>query len=151
MGILATDNKQLIYIYSQDSPLGLKVLSHVRDIDSPVRIINLNKESLSGIIWLEITAMLGVSFSELFRRDFSSLFGKQLEMNLTASDWLKLIEHNPSLLYRPIAINGTQAKIIEAKYDIFDFYKSDDSNKKSAISTLKFANSNNSNFHKSAS
>ncbi|MBR9845489.1 MAG: hypothetical protein GYB35_04920 [Algicola sp.] len=149
MGILANDNKQLIYIYSQDSPLSLKVLSHLRDIDTPVRIINLNRESLSGIIWLEITAMLGVGFSELFRRDYSSLFGRELEMNLTASDWLKLIEHNPSLLYRPIAINGTKAKVIEAKYDIFDFYKSNDS-ETPAISTMKFANVNNSDFQKSA-
>ncbi len=149
MGILATDNKQLIYIYSQDSPLGLKVLSHLRNLDTPVRIINLNRESLSGIIWLEITAMLGVGFSELFRRDYSSLFGRELEMNLTASDWLKLIEHNPSLLYRPVAINGTKAKVIEAKYDIFDFYRSNDS-ETASISTLKFANVNNSDVHKSA-
>lgn len=146
MGLLTTNNKQSIYIYSEDSKLGVSVLSHIKKLKRRIRIINLNRESLSTPIWLEIISMLDVSFSELFKREQYSLFTPELQNNMTTGDWLKLIEHNPSLLIKPIAINGINAKIIEAKYDVFDFFVGHDTKAINVPNTIQVNTNYNSGF-----
>lgn len=118
MGQLAKNNRQLIYIFSEKSRLGKQILAYVKTINRPVRIINLDNESIADTIWIEIASMLNTSLGDLFSKKKTI----KESANLSASDWLKIINHSPSVLQRPIAINGTMAKQIKEKHQIFSFF-----------------------------
>jgi len=122
MGVLATDNRQLIYIYSEDSKLGKETLSYVQGIGKALRIININKESISDTIWIEIASMLEMEIGDLFSSKKSSLLPSQGKEGYNLGDWLKMIEHNPALLQKPIAINGSRVKQIQRSLDVYAFF-----------------------------
>lgn len=122
MGVLATNNRQLIFIYSEESRIGKKALAYIQDFDKALRVININKEAISQTIWVEIAAMLQVEFGMLFSKTHPFLPLKQDEKYYSVGDWLKLINKNPSLLKYPIAIHGSHAKQIKKPQDVFKFY-----------------------------
>tara|TARA_R110002049_G_scaffold242357_1_gene416172 strand:- start:17308 stop:17775 length:468 start_codon:yes stop_codon:yes gene_type:complete len=148
MGILATDNKQLIFIYSESSQIGKKVLAHINTIDRPKRIININNETISKTIWLEISAMLDKDLGDLF--DTTSIKSKiSTESDeLSVGDWLKMIKHNPELLQQPIIIDGTDAKVLTQTEDIYNYFEADGSDfdkSKEAIKTAQHKDSSDEN------
>jgi len=119
MGHLATNNRQLIYIYSEDSTLGQRILPYVKCLKKPVRIININNESIADTIWLEVAAMLDKPLSNLFSRSLKNLNSSDYDV----IDWLKIINKKPWVLEKPIAINGTKAKQLKERYQIFSFFR----------------------------
>jgi len=123
MGVLATDKRQLIYIYSEDSRLGKEVLSYIQGIDKALKVININKETISGTIWTEIASLLNLEVGELFSSDTTSSDPTRHKDEYSTEDWLKLIQHNPHFLQTPIAINGSKAKQIEQRNDLHSFYE----------------------------
>ena len=128
MSILATNDKELIYIYSDKSDLGKKVLAYTQSIDKSLRIINIEKETISDTIWLEIADMVNEPLEKLFSFELLSTpeLSKQTDYDIT--DLLKIINKNPFLLKNPIAINGEKAKSINNRFDFFEFYDKDGSN-----------------------
>ena len=140
MGVLAKDNRQLIFIYSEDSRLGELVLPHVKSIDKAIRLININTESISNTIWVEIAALLEVEIKDLFSKSESSTTETNRMSNYSVDDWLKIINKSPSLLQNPIAINGPKVEIIEEKHDIFSFYNTTGANFDKSTAAIKSAN-----------
>tara|TARA_R110002049_G_scaffold302713_2_gene496088 strand:+ start:24128 stop:24589 length:462 start_codon:yes stop_codon:yes gene_type:complete len=138
MGILATDNKQLIFIYSESSEIGNKALAYVNAIDKPKRIININEEAISKTIWLEISAMLGKDLSDLF--DANEVKTKISKEDLSVGDWLKMINHNPELLQQPIVIDGTDATILAQSEDVYHYFEATGSNLDKSNEAIKTAN-----------
>lgn len=134
MGILATHNKQLIFIYSENSSLGNRILPYVNSINKSIRLININQEPIADTIWIEIASILNFELKDLFNINSSTELN-----NFHAGDWLKIINKNPELLQKPIAINGCKAKIIEKEYDIFQFYNATGANFNKAPKAIKLA------------
>lgn len=128
MSILATDKKQLIYIYSEDSPMGKRVLPYALSSKKPLRTININKEPIADTIWVEIAEMLNVKLGELFSQEHLNKLNLGDATNFSSNDWLKIIKHNPSLLQYPIAINGNTAEIVNDRFDFYQFFDADGSN-----------------------
>lgn len=128
MGVLATDDKEIIYIYSDQSDMGKKMLAYTQSTDKPVRTINIEKEKISDTVWLEIADILGKPFSELFSPDLAKKIGIDNLSDYDSDDLIKIINKNPSLLQHPIAINGKKARLIHDRFDFFKFYKKDGSN-----------------------
>lgn len=124
MGILATDKKQIILIYSEDSSLGKKTRARVENVDLAKRIININDESISKTIWLEIAELLNTELCDLFDVDDERIHDKEFH----TKDWLKLIDKNPALLVNPIIIKGARAKIIDDNVDVYEFIEATGSN-----------------------
>ena len=123
MAILSRDNKQLIYIFSNDSILGKKLMPYLETSEKRVRKININKESVSDTIWIEIAGILNTPLGELFSLDVLHNTNINADASrFTSGDWLKLVNKNPSILQRPIAINGAEAKIISSKKDLDVFF-----------------------------
>ncbi len=140
MGILARDNKQMIYIYSEDSSLGKRILPYVECMSKRVRVINLNKESISDTIWVEISSLLNTNFEDLFNIEKGKV---ALDTSrFCAGDWLKLINVNPSILFTPIIINGNKAKMVTKRSDIFQFYNPTGGSFDKAPSAIKYADHN---------
>lgn len=128
MGVLAIDDKELIYIYSDQSYLGKKVLAYVQSNDKALRTINIEKENISDTIWLEIADMVNKPLAELFSPELTENHGIDNVLDYNTEDLLKIVNKNPSLLQHPIAINGKKAVIINDRFDFFTFYKKDGSN-----------------------
>ncbi|WP_111310016.1 hypothetical protein [Confluentibacter sediminis] len=137
MGILAIDDKELIYIYSDQSDLGKKVLAYAQSSDKALRVINIEKESISDSIWLEIAEMVDKPLSELFSLELLDDDKKDNIPNYDTDDLLKIFKKNPSLLQHPIAINGKKAISINDRFDFFTFYKKDGSNFDKSTEAIK--------------
>ncbi|GAA4238776.1 hypothetical protein GCM10022291_30580 [Postechiella marina] len=122
MGILATENEQLILIYSKASRMGKKAFAYVKAIDKPKRLINIDKETVSKTVWLEIAELLNKDIADLF--DTDAIVFKELNANkLSTDDWLKMIKQNTKLLQQPILIEGKQATIIKQLEDIYSYFE----------------------------
>ncbi|SFZ92355.1 arsenate reductase [Flaviramulus basaltis] len=122
MTILARDKKQLTYIYSSFSHLGKQVLGYVEGIDKKVEVIDIAKQNLGDTIWVEIAENLGLPISNLIttENDYVSSIGNTNDFN--TDDWLKIINKNPKLLQKPIAIKGEEAMLITHRSDILKFF-----------------------------
>lgn len=140
MGILATSDKELIYIYSDQSSLGKKILAYVQSSDKALRIINIEKEKISDTVWLEIAETMNRSLAALFSPELiSDAENKDTFDKYSTDDLLKLVQKNPSLLQKPIVINGQKAVSINDKFDFFEFYKKDGSNFNKSAEAIKNA------------
>ena len=122
MSILARDKKQLIYIFSSLSHLGKQVLGYVEGIDKKIEVIDITKQNLGDTIWIEIAENLGVDLSKIFttESDYVSNIGDTNDFN--TDDWLKIINKNPEILQKPIAIKGEEAMLISHRSDILKFF-----------------------------
>jgi len=128
MGVLATDNRELIYIYSDQSNLGKDVLPYAHSSDKALRVINIEKEKISDTVWLEIADLVDKPLFELFSPELAEKHGIKNISDYGTNDLLKIVNKNPSLLQHPIAINGKKAISIKERNDIFKLYKKDGSN-----------------------
>lgn len=140
MGQLATDNKQLIFIYSDESNLGKRLLPYIRSADKAVRLININEECIADTIWIEIAAMLNKDIGDLFDIDYLNSSSVNSNSEFNVADWLKIIDKTPSILQNPIAINGTTAQIIKEKREILSVYNTTGANFDKSTTAIKYAN-----------
>ena len=126
MGVLAKHNKQSIYIYSESSKLGRRILPFVEALNLPIRCINIDREPLTDNIWLEIASMLDKPLGSIFMKyqpKTDRIFN--VDEN-SAGEWLKIIAQYPDLLEFPVAIKEGEAKILKYKFDFYNFYEQQD-------------------------
>ena len=128
MGVLATNDKEIIYIYSEKSDLGKKILAYAQSSDKKLRIINIEKEKISDTVWLEIADLVGKPLFELFSPELAEKQDIKNFSDYDTDDLLKIVNKNPSLLQHPIAIHGEKGISIKDRFDFFPFYKKDGSN-----------------------
>lgn len=140
MGVLAKDKNQLIYIYSEDSRLGTKALSYIRSLDKSLQLININKSPLPDTVWIEIADLMDVEVEELFKSDMSAVTPANKKEDYKVSDWLKMIEKEPSLLLWPIAIVGTKAIQIKKSIDVYSLYEATGGNFDKSPEAIKNGN-----------
>ena len=122
MGVLATDKRQLSYIYSSESDLGKKMLGYVDSIDKGIKSTDISRDNFGDTIWTEIIEMIGMSFKELLSTDHPSVPDAVKDGDYDINGWLQILDKNPILLQDPIAINGNRAKVIRSRADILTFY-----------------------------
>jgi len=150
MGVLAKDNRQLIFIYSESALISQRLLHSVKVVDKRIRLINIDKESISDTIWIEIAAMLNRDFDDLFtlkRLDDSEV---NTSSKFSVGDWLKMISQNPSILKNPIAINGSKASVIKEKHQILSFFNTTGANFDKSVSAIQLAKHKDTTGYKSA-
>lgn len=119
MSILASHKRQLTYIYSSKSHLGKQVLGYVQGTKNKIKVIDIAKENLGDTVWVEIIENLGLSFENIFENTQNDDGNKE---DFNTDDWLKIINKNPALLQKPIAINGDRSMLISHRSDILKFF-----------------------------
>ena len=140
MGVLATNKNQIIYIYSEDSILGKKLLPYVESSKKPTRVININVEKITGTIWAEILELLNIDFKGLLRLDEVKNEGNNDFSSYTFNDFLKIVEHQPSVLQNPIVVLGDKVYLINNRSDFNQFYDADGANFDKSTEAIKNAN-----------
>ena len=71
MAFLSKENKQSILIYSESSNVGKACETLIASMDTPIRCIDIDSETLSDMIWLEITTMMNVDLGGLLNPEVS--------------------------------------------------------------------------------
>ena len=119
MSILARNKRQLTYIYSSLSHLGKQVLGYVLGTKKKIEIIDIAKEKISDTVWIEIAENLNLPFEKIFKTE--QITNKNTD-NFNTDDWLKMIKKNPTLLQKPIAINGDKFMLISHRSEILKLF-----------------------------
>ncbi|NJB36636.1 arsenate reductase family protein [Croceivirga sp. JEA036] len=140
MGVLATDKKQYIYIYSNKSESGKRLLAYAQSIDGPVRTINIDNEKISDTVWTEILELLNMSAKDLFGDSHNLSKDINGDEQMDTHDWLKVIQNNPEVLATPIIIKGEHAKLVANQHDLSSFFEADGSNFDKSPEAIKKAN-----------
>ncbi len=122
MSILARDKRQLTYIYSSKSHLGKQVLSYVQAIDKKVNFVDISKDKLGDTIWVELAENLELKLGEILtiQDNQKDDFGNTEDFD--TDDWLKIINKNPELLQKPIAVNMDSVMLISNRSEILKFF-----------------------------
>lgn len=124
MGVIARNERQLTLIYSSNTRVGRHTLSYLTGMEEPYLAIDLAKTKVADTQWAEIAEALGVKIGDLVDKrelDLSS----ESAAEFSADDWLKIIQHNDSVISRPIAIKGTRTKQIDNPTEIMEFFEVD--------------------------
>jgi arsenate reductase len=123
MPMIATDKNQLTLIYNSNSYLGKQVAGYVQGIQKKIDLIDITEQQLKDSIWIELSAMLDMSFEAIFEVQNKEWYKTAQDKEaFNDEDWVKLIHSKPQLLERPIAILGNKAKIISRHSEILEFF-----------------------------
>ncbi|SHK05162.1 hypothetical protein SAMN04488513_11926 [Pseudozobellia thermophila] len=124
MNVLATDKNLLTLIYSSESHLGKQVLGYVQGVRSALRTVDVAKTRLGHTVWAGIAEGLDKDLGELFSPDAAETpdMGHDGSANFDTDDWLKLIDNNPALLQKPIAIKGEKFMQVTSRSEVLQFF-----------------------------
>ncbi len=122
---LATDDNQLIVIYSDESSIAKQTLGYAKSSEKATNLINISKSGLTGTQWTEVADLLGASIDELVSKDHPDVDAFIKDATLSDDDWIHFIQKNPVALQRPILIVGKRAMQIETPSEALSFIEVD--------------------------
>ncbi|MEW4924660.1 hypothetical protein [Algibacter sp. 2305UL17-15] len=134
MSILARDKRQLTYIYSSASQLGKQVLGYIHAIDKKVDVIDISKDKLGDTIWVELSENLGIPLDEIITIPDNQKDDFGTTDDFDTEDWIKIINNNPELLQKPIAVNKERVMLISHRSEILKFFGVDSAGLKKTFS-----------------
>lgn len=121
-GIIATNNRQLVFIYSETCPLISEYLLMLEKVCVPIRIINIDREKLADKTWIDLSERLNMGLNDIFDRKNLFLDKKNTDKLFDNGEWLNLIKKGMYILKFPIAIHGSKVEIIKNHSDINRMY-----------------------------
>lgn len=139
MKTLASNPKQLIYIYSENSDLGKRILPYIISNELPAQTINLNKSPLSQTIWAEIIEKLNKDFVDVVDSLHDAVKNIDSDHALSDHDWLNILKENPEIIQNPIIIHGDRVVQADSRFDFYEFLEADGSNFDKSPETIKAA------------
>ena len=122
---LATDNNELIVIYSSESSIGKQTLGYAKSSDAKLNLINISDAGLTGTQWSEVADLLGVSIDKLVSKDHPEVDNFVKDATMSDDHWIKFIQNNPNAIQNPILIQGTRAKQITTPSQAMQFIEVD--------------------------
>jgi arsenate reductase-like glutaredoxin family protein len=118
---LATDNNELIVIYSSESSIGKQTLGYAKSSDAKLNLINITEAGLTGTQWSEVADLLGASIDELVSKDHPDVDDFAKDATMSDDHWIKFIQNNPNAIQNPILIQGKRAKQITTPSQAMQF------------------------------
>ncbi len=121
---LANSDKEITLIYHSHEHIGRQILALAQAENIPVHDIDLAHVKLTPTHWAELTSKMRINARDLVNTedpDFSQKFGKVED--LSESDWLTLLVHNPEILKAPIVMQGDKIVIMTNAQDMLNFVK----------------------------
>jgi len=98
------------------------MLGHLKGSKKKVESIDIEKNNLGDTIWVELAEDMGIPLGKLFAAGHPDTPNLDNTDTFDTDDWLKLINENPALLQRPIAVNGNRVKLISNRAEILQFF-----------------------------
>ena len=109
-----------LWIYYHDS-LGSqkKTRVHATSITNHVHEVNIAREKITRLRWVEILDMLNVEAKKLMNKADPIYQNLLARHDFDQNDWLEILVKNPGLLKAPIAIMNDRAILCESPKDIY--------------------------------
>tara|TARA_R110002049_G_scaffold18212_1_gene69915 strand:- start:141 stop:533 length:393 start_codon:yes stop_codon:yes gene_type:complete len=114
--------------------LGKQVLGYVQGIDKKVAVVDIAKDKLGNTIWVELAEDLGLPLGEIFTIQDNKVGNLGSTEDFNTDDWLKIINKNPELLQKPIAVNKDSVMLISNRSEILKFFGVDSAGLKETFS-----------------
>ena len=118
---LATDNNELIVIYSSESSIGKQTLGYAKSSEAKLNLINIAEAGLTGTQWSEVADLLGASIDEMVSKDHPDVDYFAKDATMSDDHWIKFIQNNPNAIQNPILIQGKRAKQITTPSQAMQF------------------------------
>lgn len=118
--VFAESDRTITLIHNSNELIGKETLANATAEGLSIRNIDLAKESLTRTQWAEIADHTNVPVTDLINKEHPNYLSKfEKDVKLEREGALTLLEQNPDILQKPIAIKGNQFKIIQTPKDIF--------------------------------
>lgn len=121
MGEIATSNRQITLFYDPNTQRGKETLAYALAEGLMVQDMDITKIKLTGTQIKELASKLGLKVCELINQDDPCYENKFEHHELSTEDWIKMIQHNPTIMKQPIALHGDKTKLIETPTQIISF------------------------------
>lgn len=110
MGVIGTDEREIILYYHSGSTLGKQTLGYVMASKRKLLPVDISKTKVTGTQWADLADKLHIKISDLINTghpDFIKNYGSEF-IDLDDHDWLKMLEKTPEILVYPIVVNGNE-------------------------------------------
>ena len=94
--------------YSSESKVGKQSLAYLQASNKDLLDIDITKTKVTGTQWKEIAENLGINISDLIdKKEFVFTAYNENNVELSETDWIKVLNNNPEVLTYPIVILGS--------------------------------------------
>jgi arsenate reductase len=118
MGEIATPKRQITLFYSSKSRRAKQTLAYAQTKGLPIQEIDILKTPLTGTQIMELAKRLHLEVKDLVNQEHPSYSSAMEHHNFSDEDWIKTIQHNPSILKQPIAMHDEKIILVETPTDI---------------------------------
>ncbi|MDG3582016.1 MULTISPECIES: arsenate reductase family protein [Galbibacter] len=128
MGIIATNENQIKFIFDSSTKLGRECQAYAASAGAKILAIDINKTKIADTEWAEIAERVGKTLPELIATDhpaFTNTYGTNVELD--ENDALKVLNKHPEAFVYPIAIRGNEAIVAHSFSDVLKLVKPDSS------------------------
>ena len=122
MGVIAQDNKQMNFYYSEDSGIAKQALGYLEASDKKIQLININETKLTGTQWAELSQGVGTTIDGLISKDHPSAKDVIKDGDFDEHDWIDILNNCPQVFEYPVAMNGSSFLLVKTPSDILKFY-----------------------------
>lgn len=120
MGEIATSKRQITIFCDPNSIRAKKTLAHAKAEGLTIQEIDTTKTVLTGTQIWELADRLKMEIKDLVNQEHPSYHNKFKHHELSNTDWIKMIQHNPEILKQPIALHGDNTILVETPTDILN-------------------------------
>ena len=123
MGVLSRDKKQVNLIYAGSSQTGKKLKAYLESFKKAALATDIEKSMPSKTQWAEFAKELDVSIKTFIDEKAIDQIDDYSEYSET--DWIKVIEQNPSSLKGALVVNGDRTEHIIGTTELFKYFDVD--------------------------
>ena len=117
MGVIAQDNKQMNFYYSEDSSIAKQALGYLEASDKKIQLININETKLTGTQWAELSQGVGTTIDGLISKDHPSAKDVIKDGDFDEHDWIDILNNCPQVFEYPVAMNGSSFLLVLFSFD----------------------------------
>ena len=125
MGVIAQNDRQLNFYYSDDSSIAKQTLGFLEASGKEIQMININETKLTGTQWAELSKGLHTTIDGLINKEHPSAADIIGDADFDEHDWIDVLNNCPQVFEYPIAMNGNKFMQIQTPSDILKFYDVD--------------------------
>ncbi|MDE3742568.1 arsenate reductase family protein [Maribacter polysaccharolyticus] len=118
MGEIATSERQITLFCNSNSSRAKQTLAFAKAEGLPILVVDMLKTKITGTQISELADRLGVEISELVNQEHPAYIKKFAQHDFSSEDWIKMIQHNPTIMKQPIALRGNITILVETPSDI---------------------------------
>ncbi|MFD2550557.1 arsenate reductase family protein [Bizionia sediminis] len=127
MGTIAKNKREVKLYYNSNNSLGQQAFAYVQATNKDVLAIDISKTKVTGTQWTELAKNLDLAVADLVDKkhpNFKEAYGSE-PVNLKETDWIKVLQSEPTCLKGPVLINGSRHYLIKTPSEVSKYLPSE--------------------------